>query len=94
MPSSDRQPLAEHELAWLLQSALAWVLTGALMTMARRPLWSAVGVVLTVLGLGVIGWVVRRRRQQPPRQQPNRIVPHHSSSPGHRVPPAPSRWVP
>jgi hypothetical protein len=27
--------------------------------MARRPLWSAVGVVLTVLGLGMTGWVVR-----------------------------------
>jgi hypothetical protein len=72
MPSSDRQPLAEPELAWLLHSAMVWALTGALMMMARRPLWSAVGVVLTVLGLGVVGWVVRRR-QQPPRQQPNRI---------------------
>jgi hypothetical protein len=74
MPSSDRQPLAEPELAWLLHSAMVWALTGALMMMARRPLWSAVGVVLTVLGLGVVGWMVRRRpRQQPPRQQPNRI---------------------
>ena len=68
MPSSDPHPPAEPELAWLLHSALVWALTGALLTMARRPLWSAVGVVLTVLGLGMTGWVVRRR-QQPPRQQ-------------------------
>jgi hypothetical protein len=87
MPSSDRQPLAEPELAWLLHSAMVWALTGALMMMARRPLWSAVGVVLTVLGLGVVGWVVRRRqRQQPPRQQTNGIFPHRSNRPGHRVP--------
>jgi hypothetical protein len=88
MPSSDRQPLAEPELAWLLHSALVWALTGALMMMARRPLWSAVGVVLTVLGLGMTGWMVRRRpRQQPPRQQTNGIFPHRSNRPGHRVPP-------
>jgi hypothetical protein len=70
MLSSDRQPLAEPELAWLLHSALVWAVTGVLMTAARRPLWSAVGMVLTVLGLGVAGWVVRRRlRQQLPRQR-------------------------
>ena len=50
MPRSDPHPPAEPELAWLLHSALVWALTGALLTMARRPLWSAVGVVLTVLG--------------------------------------------
>ena len=72
MPSSDPHPPAEPELAWLLHSALVWALTGALLTMARRPLWSAVGVVLTVLGLGMTGWVVRRR-QQPSRQKPNGI---------------------
>jgi hypothetical protein len=93
MPSSDPHLPAEPELAWLLHSALVWTLTGALLTMARRPLWSAVGVVLTVLGLGMTGWVVRRR-QQPPRQQPNGIVPHRSSRPGHGVPPAPSRRAP
>ncbi len=87
MLSSDRQPLAEPELAWLLHSALVWALTGVLMTAARRPLWSAVGVVLTVLGLGVAGWVVRRLRQQPPRQQTRGIFPRRSSRPGHRVPP-------
>jgi hypothetical protein len=87
MPSSDRQPLTEPELTWLLHSALAWALTGALMMMARRPLWSAVGGVLTVLGLGVV-WMVRRRpRQQPPRQQTNGIFPHRSNRPGHRGPP-------
>jgi hypothetical protein len=84
MPSSDPHPPAEPELAWLLHSALVWALTGALLTMARRPLWSAVGVVLTALGLGMTGWVVRRR-QQPPRQQPNGIVPHRSR-PGHGSP--------
>ena len=88
MPSSDRQPLAEPELAWLLHSAMVWALTGVLMMMARRPLWAAVGVVLTVLGLGVAGWMVRRRpRQQPPRQQTNGIAPDRSNRPGHRVPP-------
>jgi hypothetical protein len=65
MPSSDRQPLAEPELAWLLHSAMVWAVTGALMMMARRPLWSAVGVVLTVLGLGVAGWMVRRAAAPP-----------------------------
>ena len=85
MRSSDPHPPAEPELAWLLHSALVWTLTGALLTMARRPLWSAVGVVLTVLGLGMTGWVVRRR-QQPPRQQPNGIVPHRSSRPGQGPP--------
>ena len=85
MPSSDTHPPAEPELAWLLHSALVWALTGALLTMARRPLWSAVGVVLTVLGLGMTGWVVRRR-QQPPRQKPNGIVPRRSSRPGHGSP--------
>jgi hypothetical protein len=95
MPSSDRQPLAEPELAWLLHSAMVWALTGVLMMMARRPLWAAVGVVLTVLGLGVVGWMVRRRpRQQPPRQQTNGIFPHRSNRPGHRVPPGPSRRAP
>jgi hypothetical protein len=94
MPSSDRQPLAEPELAWLLHSALVWALTGVLMTAARRPLWSAVGVVLTVLGLGVAGWVVRRRRRQLPRQQTRGIFPRRSSRPGHRIPPAPSRRAP
>jgi hypothetical protein len=82
MLSSNRQPPAEHELAWLLHSAVVWALTGALMTMARRPLWSAVGVVLTVLGLGVVVWVVRR---QPPRR--NGVFPHRSSRPAHAVPP-------
>jgi hypothetical protein len=70
MPRSDRQPLAEYELAWLLHSALAWALTSALMMAARRPPWGAVGVVLTMLGIGVAGWVVRRRlRRQPPRRR-------------------------
>jgi hypothetical protein len=88
MPSSDRQPLAEHELAWLLHSAMVWALTGALMTVARRPLWDTVGVVLMVLGIGVAGWVVRRRlRQQPPRQQTNGIFPRRPSRPGYMVPP-------
>jgi hypothetical protein len=87
MPSSDRQPLTEPELAWLLHSALVWALTGVLMTAARRPLWAAVGVVLTVLGLGVAGWVVRGRlRQQPPRQEANGILPRRSNRPGHRAP--------
>lgn len=71
MPSSDPQPLAERELAWLLHSAVAWTLTGALMLVARRPLWDAVGVVLMALGTGLMGWVVQRRRQQPPRQLAN-----------------------
>jgi hypothetical protein len=84
MLSSDRQPLAEPELAWLLHGAVVWAVTGALMMMARRPLWSAVGVVLTVLGLGVVVWVVRRR--QPPRR--NGVFPHRSSRLGHGVPPA------
>ena len=69
MPSSDPHPPAEPELAWLLHSALVWALTGALLTMARRPLWSAVGVVLTVLGLGMTGWVVRRRQHRHGRSQ-------------------------
>jgi hypothetical protein len=87
MPSSDRQPLAEPELVWLVHSAMVWALTGVLMMMARRPLWAAVGVVLTVLGLGVVGWMVRRRlRQQPPRQQTNGIAPDRSIRPGHRAP--------
>jgi CHASE2 domain-containing sensor protein len=92
MPSSDPQPPAEPELAWLLHSALVWAVTGALMTMARRPLWSAVGVVLTMLGIGVAGWVVRRRlHQQPPRQPTNGSFRYLSTRAGHRGPPAPSR---
>jgi hypothetical protein len=76
MPSSDPQPPAEPELVWLLHSTLVWALTGALMTIARRPAWSAIGVVLTVLGLGVAGWVVRRLlHQRPPRQPTNRVFP-------------------
>src|SRR4029453_16624778 len=85
MPSSDPHPPAEPELAWLLHSALVWALTGALLTMARRPLWSAVGVVLTVLGLGMTGWVVGRG-QEPPRQKPNGVVPQPSSRPRQRSP--------
>lgn len=88
MTSSDRQPLAEPELAWLLHSAMVWALTGALITLARRPLWDAVGMVLTVLGIGVAGWVVRRRlHRQPPRQQTNGIFPYRPSRPSHNVPP-------
>ncbi len=87
MPASDPQPPDQRDTAWLLHSAMAWALTGAVMTMARRPLWHAVGVVLLVLGLGVVGWVLRRLlRRQPPRQQTNGIFPHRSSRPGHRVP--------
>jgi hypothetical protein len=83
MPSSDRQPLAEHELAWLLHSAMVWALTGALMTVARRPLWDTVGVVLMVLGIGVAGWVVRRRlRQQPPRQRTDAEGSRRTGGPG------------
>jgi hypothetical protein len=49
---------------------MAWALTGAVVTVDHRPLWYAVGVVLMVLGLGVVGWVVRGLlRQQPPRQR-------------------------
>jgi len=86
MPRSDPQPPAAHELAWLLHSAMVWALTGAVMTVARRPLWHAVGVVLMALGVGVAGWVLRLLRQQPQRQQTNGIFPHRSSRPGHRVP--------
>jgi hypothetical protein len=83
MPSSDPQPPAEPELVWLLHSTLVWALTGALMTIARRPAWSAIGVVLTVLGLGVAGWVVRRLlHQRPPRQPTNRVFPP-IPAPGH-----------
>jgi hypothetical protein len=87
MPSSDPQPLAERELAWWLHSAIAWTVTGALMLVARRPLWDAVGVVLMALGLGLIGWVVQRRRHQPPRQLANWILRYRSASSGSEVPP-------
>ena len=87
MTNSDRQPPAEPELAWLLHSAMVWALTGALITLARRPPWHAVGMVLTVLGIGVAGWVVRRRlRGQAPRQQTNGIFPYRLSRPSHKVP--------
>jgi hypothetical protein len=89
MPSSDPHSPAEPELAWLLHSALVWALTGALLTMARRPPWSAVGVVLTVLGLGMTGWVVRRR-QRPQRQKPNGDRPASQQQARSRVTP-PSR---
>jgi hypothetical protein len=88
MPRSNPQPPAAHGLVRLLDSAMVWAVTGAVMTVARRPPWHAVGVVLMVLGLGVVGWVVRPLlRQQPPRQQTNGMFPHRSSRPGHRIPP-------
>jgi hypothetical protein len=70
MLRSDPQPPDQRDTAWLLHSAMAWALTGAVMTVARRPLWHGVGVVLLVLGFGVVGWVVRRlpRRQPPPQR--------------------------
>jgi hypothetical protein len=91
MPTSNPQPPDQRDTAWLLHSAMAWALTGAVMTMARRPLWHAVGMVLLVLGLGVVGWVVRRLlREQPLGQRtqaeqtgrtgslrPRRRVSHH-----------------
>jgi hypothetical protein len=69
MPTSDPQPPDPRDTAWLLHSAMAWALSGAVMTIARRPLWHGVGVVLLVLGFGVVGWIVRRllRQQPPPR---------------------------
>jgi hypothetical protein len=82
MPSSDPQPLAERELAWLLHSAIAWTVTGALMTAARKPLWDAVGVVLMALGLGLTGWVVQRRRHQPPRQLANWLLRYRNARSG------------
>jgi hypothetical protein len=81
MPSSDPHPLAERELAWLLHSAVAWALTGALILVADRPLWDAVGVVLLALGLGLIGWVLQRRRHQSPRQLANWIFRYLSAKP-------------
>jgi hypothetical protein len=86
MPSSDPQPLAERELAWLLHSGVVWAITGALMTAVGRPLGGAVGVVLMALGLGLICWVVQRRRHQPPRQLANWIFPHRSARSGSEVP--------
>ncbi len=55
MLRSDPQPPDQRDTAWLLQSAIARALTGAVMTVAHRPLWHAVGVVLMVLGFGVVG---------------------------------------
>lgn len=81
MPSSDPHPLAERELAWLLHSAIAWALTGALILVAGRPLWDAVGVVLLALGLGLIAWVLQRRRHQSPRQLANWIFQYRSAKP-------------
>jgi hypothetical protein len=86
MASSDPQPSAERELAWLLHSGVAWTITGALMAAAHRPLGDAVGVVLMALGLGLIGWLVQRRRHQPPRQLANWILPHRSARSGSGVP--------
>jgi hypothetical protein len=80
MPSSDPHPMAERELAWLLHSGVAWALTGALILVAGKPLGDAVGVVLLVLGLGLIGWVLQRRHQ-PPRQLANWIFQHRSAKP-------------
>jgi hypothetical protein len=83
MPRSDPQPPDQHDTARLLHSAMAWALTGAVMTVARRPLWHGVGVVLLVLGLGVVGWVVRRRlRQQPPRQRTDAEGSRRTGGPG------------
>ncbi len=84
MPRSDPQPPDERDTAWLLHSAMAWALSGAVMTVAHRPLWHGVGVVLMVLGLGVVGWVVRRLlRQQPPRQRTHAEVKGRTGSPRH-----------
>jgi hypothetical protein len=70
MPRFGPQPPDQRGAAWLLHSAMAWALTGAVMTVAHRPLWHAVGVVLLVLGLGVVGWVARGLlREQPLRQR-------------------------
>jgi hypothetical protein len=70
MPRSNQQPPDQRDKALLLHSGMAWALSGAVMTVAHRPLWHGVGVVLMVLGFGVVGWVVRRLlRRQPPRQQ-------------------------
>jgi len=82
MPTSDPQPPDQRDTAWLLHSAMVWALTGAVMTVAHRPLWHAVGVVLMVLGLGVVGWVVRRLlRQQPPPQRTQAEVTRRAGSP-------------
>ncbi len=70
MPRSDPQPPDQRDTAWLLHSAMAWALTGAVMAVDHRPLWHAVGVVLLVLGLGVVGWVVRGLLRQQPLRQP------------------------
>jgi hypothetical protein len=67
---------------------MAWALTGAVVTVDHRPLWYAVGVVLMVLGLDVVGWVVRGLlRQQPPRQRTQAEVTGRTGSPrlGRRV---------
>ncbi len=96
MPRSDPQPPDERDTAWLLHSAMAWALSGAVMTVAHRPLWHGVGVVLMVLGLGVVGWVVRRLlRQQPPRQRTHAEVKGRTGSPRHerRVSPRLGRRV-
>jgi hypothetical protein len=83
MPRPDPQPPDQRDTAWLLHSGMAWALTGAVVTVAHRPLWYAVGVVLMVLGFGVVGWVVRGLlRQQPPRQRTQAEVTGRAGSPG------------
>jgi hypothetical protein len=57
MPRPDPQPPDQRDTAWLLQTAMAWALTGAVMTVEHRPLWHGVGVVLLVGGLAwSAGW--------------------------------------
>ena len=75
MPRPDPQPPDERDTAWLLQSGMAWALTGAVMAVEHRPLWDAVGVVLLVLGFGVVGWVVRGllRPATAPSADPRRV---------------------
>ncbi len=78
----DPQPPDQRDTVWLLHSAMAWALSGAVMTVARSPLWHGVGVVLLVLGFGVVGWVVRGLlRQQPPPQRTHAGVTGRTGSP-------------
>jgi hypothetical protein len=85
---ADHQPTvlacrsAQGVAPLLYRPDLAWALTGAVMTVAHRPLWYAVGVVLMVLGFGVVGWVARGLLgQQPLRQRTQAEVTGRTGSP-------------